>query len=64
MAAGARSLDAYTIRTCMLMIEDNCPLQDGGEFVNVACNRLLGELIQIPEQLNGSTTKELPDANV
>jgi hypothetical protein len=48
----------------MLMIEDNCPLQDGGEFVNVACNRLLGELIQIPEQLNGSTTKELPDANV
>jgi hypothetical protein len=42
MAARAPSLDAHAIRTCMLRIEDNCPIQDGGEFVNVACNRSHG----------------------
>ena len=45
MAVRAPSPDAHAIRTCMLRIEDNCPIQDGGEFVNPDRNRLVGDLV-------------------
>ena len=51
-------------RACILRVEDNCPIQDGGEFVNPERNRLLGDLVQISEQLNDSMLNALPDVYV